>query len=228
VLVIERFDRKPHAEVGAMGRVERLHCIDGCQALGLPVEYKYEQPHGNQKEVRDIRDGSSLTRFFSLLGTKDLLISPATARLQFPRWVIFQVLIANTDAHAKNVSFYSDHQGLMLAPTYDLASTLAFGAANLDHTLAMAIGDNFNIDAIEAYDWAQMAHENRLQPRLVQRELQRLATLLPTLLPAVRERLARQGANMAMADSVAEVVSIQCRTALAAAADILSVDRSSF
>jgi serine/threonine-protein kinase HipA len=222
VLVIERFDRRRQPQAGGP-HIERVHCIDGCQALGLPVEFKYERPYGNQKEVRDIRDGSSLRRFFALLDAKDKVVAPAASRLQFLRWVILQVLIGNTDAHAKNVSFFSDHQGLRLAPAYDLVSTLAFGAANLDHMLAMAIGDNFDIRSIKAFDWAQMANENALQPRLVQRELQRIAKLLPTLLPKVFDILAKQGGDMAMAAKVAAVVQAQCQAALAAAAGITAI-----
>ena len=50
-LLIKRFDRK-FIDYG----VERLHIIDGCQALGLSVGYKYERPYGNNPDVQHVRD----------------------------------------------------------------------------------------------------------------------------------------------------------------------------
>jgi serine/threonine-protein kinase HipA len=61
ILVVERFDRAREAE-----RVRRLHIIDGCQALDLPVAYKYERNFGSGRDVRDIREGVSFGRLFSV------------------------------------------------------------------------------------------------------------------------------------------------------------------
>jgi hypothetical protein len=55
VLVVERFDR-----VRVPEGIGRLHCIDGCQALGLPVALKHERPYGNGEHVRHIREGANL------------------------------------------------------------------------------------------------------------------------------------------------------------------------
>jgi serine/threonine-protein kinase HipA len=54
VLMVERFDRVrvPHG-------VRKVHIIDGCQALNLPVSYKYEPNFGSGPDVRDIREGIS-------------------------------------------------------------------------------------------------------------------------------------------------------------------------
>ena len=109
VLVVERFDRRCEGD-----RIVRLHCIDGCQALGLPVNLKYERALGDERDVRDIRDGASLPAFFSLLAKHAVV--PAAERLQLLRWVIFQVLIGNVDAHAKNRSFFLEPGGVRLAP----------------------------------------------------------------------------------------------------------------
>lgn len=107
VLVIERFDRLVRPD-----RVQRIHLIDGCQALGLSSAFKYERPYGDSRDVRDIRDSASLPRLFRLL---DDSANPAAQRLQLLRWTLFQILTGNTDAHAKNLSFFSGQAGLQFA-----------------------------------------------------------------------------------------------------------------
>ena len=42
------------------------HLIDACQALGFSVSKKYERNQGSQSDVREIREGVSLARLFSL------------------------------------------------------------------------------------------------------------------------------------------------------------------
>ncbi|MFX5554994.1 HipA domain-containing protein, partial [Acinetobacter baumannii] len=88
----------------------------------------------------------------------DLMHSTGPAKLAFLRWLIFQVLIGNTDAHAKNLSFFSDANRLVLAPAYDMVSGLALIDAQVADQLAMAVGDNFDPRTIRAFDWALMAH----------------------------------------------------------------------
>ncbi|RJG06079.1 type II toxin-antitoxin system HipA family toxin [Noviherbaspirillum cavernae] len=224
VLVIERFDRK--LKEGRAGRMEvqRLHCIDGCQALGLPVDFKYERPYGDGEHVKNIRDGASLRRFFSLLSDKTKIPAPGVAQLEFLRWVIFQVLIGNTDAHAKNLSFFSSVRGLQLAPTYDLVSGLVFAGDGVLDSLAMAIGDNFDPVAISAYDWAQLAHENNLHPRLVAGEVKRLAQACKQALPTLMSELAEEGAEASMMTRVAAVIERQCEEALRVAPHITKID----
>jgi serine/threonine-protein kinase HipA len=95
VLVVKRFDREHTPE-----RVVRRHIIDGCQALGLSSALKYERPYGDARDVRDLRDGASLPMLFGLLARSP---RPVAERLALLRWTLFQVLIGNTDAHAKNL-----------------------------------------------------------------------------------------------------------------------------
>ena len=55
--------------------------------------------------------------------------------------MIFQVLIGNTDAHAKNLTFFNGVSGLSLAPAYDLFCGLVYAELPVEDTFAMAIGD---------------------------------------------------------------------------------------
>lgn len=145
LLSVKRFDR----QVLPAG-VRRLPVIDGCQALGLSTLGKYERPYGSGNDVKDIRTGAALPAFFSLL---KLAARPVIERLNLLRWVIFQVLIGNTDAHAKNLSFFNGVSGLSLAPAYDLVCGLVYAELPVEDTFAMAIGDAFTLGELTTYEW---------------------------------------------------------------------------
>ena len=80
VLLIERFDRVREAE-----RVRRMHIVDACQALDFPVSYKYERNFGSGHDVRQIRDGASFPRLFSLA---EYNVQKAVTRLALVRWAL--------------------------------------------------------------------------------------------------------------------------------------------
>ena len=187
VLLVTRFDRR-----AGNGSVQRLPAIDGCQALGLPVGSKYELSFGNSKDVRDIRTGASLQRLFELQHNS---ARPAAERVALLRWVIFQVLIGNTDAHAKNLTFMCGTGGLSLAPAYDLVAGLLYADDRIEDTYAMAIGDAFTPADLSAYEWASFCHSTRLKPKLVQRELTNLARNVLKELADVAAKARAEGAS---------------------------------
>lgn len=165
VLVVERFDRAREAE-----RVRRIHIIDACQALDLPVSYKYERNLGSGRDVRQIRDGVSFPRLFSV---NDFVTQKAVTAQAFTRWAIAQYLVGNTDAHGKNISFFSQPHGLSLASFYDIVSTVQY--PDLDHELAMAFGDEFALEAVSPYAWADFAHRVNVPRQALVREMRRMA-----------------------------------------------------
>lgn len=110
VYLIDRFDRVSGAEGW-----QRRHVIDACQLLGLCRNFKYSQG-----------------RMESLAALANACRSPAVARTRLFSWLVFNVLVGNSDAHLKNLSFLVSHEGVQQAPFYDLLSvatydTLAFG-----------------------------------------------------------------------------------------------------
>lgn len=187
VLLVTRFDRKVRS-----GKVQRLAAIDGCQALGLSVGSKYERPFGNSRDVKDIRTGASLRELFKLQATSARPLQEKQALL---RWTIFQVLIGNTDAHAKNLTFLCGPGGLSLAPTYDLVAGLLYADDQVEDTYAMAIGDAFRPVELTAYEWASFCHVTGLRPAIVQRELASLAKKAVNALQKVKEVALAEGAN---------------------------------
>lgn len=102
--VIDRFDRETDTEP-----VRRLHTIDAMQLLNYDRHFKYQ--NATAQVLRDAIDTTN-TR--------------AMARLDIFRWAVFNVLIGNADSHLKNLSFFVNARGYMLAPFYDLVSTVVY------------------------------------------------------------------------------------------------------
>ncbi|MBX9864992.1 MAG: HipA domain-containing protein [Hyphomicrobium sp.] len=101
VYLIERFDRER-----VDGHWQRLHAIDACQLLNLDRSYKYIQ-------------GSIETLAKLAVSCR----GPAVVRTKLFQWLVFNVLIGNSDAHLKNLSFQVSASGVSLAPHYDLLAT---------------------------------------------------------------------------------------------------------
>jgi serine/threonine-protein kinase HipA len=131
VYVVERYDR-----VMVAGNILGLHQIDGCQLLQVGADWKYQRNAGLV----------SLPKLVAAL--RGL---PVTGRdlLELQRWVMFNYLIGNSDAHAKNMSVLIDDAGYRLAPFYDLLCVQAYG----DNRLALFIGDEEEFGAVGAHSW---------------------------------------------------------------------------
>lgn len=109
VYIIERFDRKRTGE-----QVERLHTLDALQLLTLSAQAKYAE-----SGIKALTDVLSKCR------------TTAMARVTLFRWTLYNILIANSDAHLKNISLISGTGGYELAPHYDLLSTGAWARPEL-------------------------------------------------------------------------------------------------
>ena len=157
VLIVERFDR-----MAGNSTVKRLHIIDGCQMLDLPSSYKYERNFGSGRDVENIREGASFPKLFEVANLCEV---PATAKLQLLDWAIYNLIIGNTDAHGKNISFFVNKSGITVAPYYDMLSIIMH--EGIDHELAMAYGDEFDVDKILGYPLREFAEETGLNPKLV-------------------------------------------------------------
>lgn len=172
-LLVERFDRK----FLSMKEIKRRHIIDGCQALNLPPEYKYERIYGSGRDVAHIRDGASYAK---LLQFANQCTNPAITKLKILDWALFNALIFNCDAHGKNISFFVDDAGITLAPFYDLVNIRMY--PEFDQEMAMAFGHEFDSNSINAYQLADFADSCLLNRVLVAKRLQLLATKLSLVL----------------------------------------------
>lgn len=192
VLVVERFDRKWSGDK----LVKRLHLIDGCQMLDLLPTYKYERPFGKTGHAAGLRTGASMQMLFN--SAKSCRVPALTIR-DMLSWTLFQLLIGNSDAHAKNISFFVGKEGIDLAPAYDLVCLDVCGD-QYDRDIAMAIGDVFDPDDIQAWQIAEMCFECKLPQRQTARMLDSLCNnmlralteiSLPELLTSTEEEFAR-------------------------------------
>ena len=110
VYLIDRFDRV-RSETGW----QRRHVIDACQLLGLDRSFKYSQ--GSMENLAALAKACR---------------SPAVARTRLFGWLVFNVLVGNSDAHLKNMSFLVSHEGVQLAPFYDLLSVACYDTPAFD------------------------------------------------------------------------------------------------
>ena len=138
------------------------------------------------------------------------------------------MLIGNTDAHGKNISFYWDVQGLRLAPAYDLVCVPALATDQLSDTYAMAIGDAFSEGDLSAFEWANFARQCGLPARMVSEQLQQLSRrVLDTLEDVVVEVIAA-GVEREVAETIAAKVKLTCDHQIDIAPNILKIRRSDF
>ncbi len=134
-LLVERYDRA----VDAQGQRQRLHQEDFCQALGVVPEMKYQN-----------EGGPDLAQRFDLVRRVTRPSAPQVLRLL--DFVIFNALIGNHDAHAKNFSPSYAAQSAVLAPLYDALSTAVY--PTLTSRMAMKIGSKYKFSEVQAQHWA--------------------------------------------------------------------------
>jgi len=149
VFVIERYDRF----VDEKQKIQRLLQEDFCQIMRLEPTVKYQNAGGPSLEncVAKIREHSS----DSLTDTEQLL-----------KWVAFNVLVGNADAHGKNISMIWKSGEIRLAPFYDILSTMVY-MDNHDPNFAMSIGREFHTEKLTRDNWKQMAKFLDVNIRLI-------------------------------------------------------------
>lgn len=148
-LLVTRYDRIADRE----DVVRRTHQEDFCQLLGLLPSSKYE------RTGLGMRGGASLASMFGILAE---LVSPAE-RLRLLDGVIFNVLIANSDSHAKNYAVQIGAGGsARFAPLYDLVCAAVY--RNVDQSLPQLIGEKTNGNELHARDWRALASSAGLSP----------------------------------------------------------------
>lgn len=160
-LLVERYDRI----VDAVGQRQRVHQEDFCQALGLVPELKYQN-----------EGGPDLPRCFDLVRRMTRPSAPQVLRLL--DYVIFNALIGNHDAHAKNFSLLYSGKTPALAPLYDALSTAVY--PTLTPKMAMKIGSKYKFSEVEARHWMQFAEGVGLTKSQSKRRILELARSLPT------------------------------------------------
>ena len=159
-LLVERYDRL----LDGQGYRQRLHQEDFCQALGVVPEMKYQN-----------EGGPDLARCFEMVRQATRPSAPHILRLL--DYVIFNALIGNHDAHAKNFALLYSGTTPVLAPLYDTLSTAVY--PTLTPKMAMKIGSNYTFSEVQARHWEQFAESVGLSKAQAKRRVLELAKSLP-------------------------------------------------
>ncbi|MDQ3406730.1 MAG: type II toxin-antitoxin system HipA family toxin [Chloroflexota bacterium] len=141
-IVVTRYDR-----LDTDDGVIRVHQEDLCQALAVHPRDKYQAEGG--PSPRDI------IRLFRR--TMPARIADE-ATWSFVDAIIWNWLIAGTDAHAKNYSVLLAAGDVRLAPLYDIASALPYGTHERKLRMAMKVGGDYDLVALRDR-WSRAATE---------------------------------------------------------------------
>jgi serine/threonine-protein kinase HipA len=219
VLSIKRFDRVPWHQTRSvtllgqdgeptgkhleMDLMQRLHIIDGCQASDLSVAAKYERNFGNGVDVRHIRDGASFQRIFAI---RPYMETPAVGIQRLVLWAVTTLLFGNSDAHGKNISFHVGRAGLNVAELYDLVSVMQYDASRLEHTLAMAFGDAFELEEVRSFALADFCIRCGVSRSFFARELETLCNIALEQSPLQEQDPAYRGPEQAFVQLISGLV----------------------
>jgi serine/threonine-protein kinase HipA len=187
---VERFDRVPSDDPAGPPR-RKLHQEDFCQILSVRPEMKYQAEGGP-----GVRQCADVIREHCVLPAVDL---PALVK-----WVGFNYLIGNADAHAKNLALMYTDRGLQLSPHYDLVSTEVY--PHVERALAMKIGSTWDIRNVQKSDWRRFAGTVRLPWSHVRALLSAVADAMAGAVAAVMEQQEDQVGTNPIFDGIRHVV----------------------
>jgi len=186
-LAVARYDRTTRKD----GSLRRLHQEDFAQANGIFPNQKYE--HGTVA-------GLNLTQ---LLATAQHL--PAKDTLILQDQMIFNLLVENTDAHAKNYSMLLSG-GPIMAPLYDVSTVLHWEHVNQYHAQKLAGRKRKPADMARRH-WEHIAEAAGFSPRGVRLRVQELVdVMISKRMEAIEVVSTQAGAEHRMVKHVADLV----------------------
>ncbi len=192
-LLVERYDRV----LDHSGQFKRLHQEDFSQALGIPPELKYQNEGGPT-----IGDGFALLR---------KVTSPSASNLlRLLDYIIFNCLVGNNDAHAKNFSLLYGQNGPQLAPLYDVLSTAVY--PDLTDKMSMKIGSKYRFDELYARHWQQMGEAAQLGYSPLKKRVLEIAMELPNLAKEVQTQFEVNDCNHPIIDKIILLIEERCTT----------------
>ncbi|MDN5813744.1 MAG: HipA domain-containing protein [Arthrobacter sp.] len=156
--VTTRYDR---SEEGGVWR--RLHQEDLCQALSVLPEKKYQREDGGPGVAE-------AARLFAGLPVAEDRTAAAAA---FYQWLVFNITLECTDAHAKNFALMLDADRVRASPLYDLATFAPYRAEGSTTHSAMKVGGEYRFQAISPVKLAAAAKTLRLDPHWAENEVER-------------------------------------------------------
>lgn len=166
-LLEERYDRIVNKK-----SIKRLHQEDFCQALGIMSDRKYQNDNG-----------PDITKNYSLI-QKECTI-PLLDTKEFLKYVIFNFIIGNCDAHGKNYSLLYEKGSSKLSPIYDAICTLVY--PSLTKKMSMKIGKHYEILKVTKQDFVELATSINLKSSIVLKMLDETITNITNGFDKIRE-----------------------------------------
>ncbi|NOY85767.1 MAG: type II toxin-antitoxin system HipA family toxin [Deltaproteobacteria bacterium] len=192
LFVVDRYDRCQDES----GNVYRLHQEDFCQASGLVAETKYET-----------EGGPSFADCFKVL--EQYSTSPALDRKKLLEWTVFNTLIHNADAHAKNISLLLLPDEIRLAPFYDLLCTKVY--EGVSEKLAMKIGGENRPQWIQLRHWERFAEAVGIGSKLVIKTVSDLTGRINSAAREVADAQSRIWGDAPVVHKILRVIATQVR-----------------
>jgi serine/threonine-protein kinase HipA len=190
-LLVERYDRT----LDKQGHLLRVHQEDFCQSLGVVPEMKYQN-----------EGGPGLAQCFDLVRRVTRPSAPHVLRLF--DGVIFNALIGNHDAHAKNFSLLYTGQTPVLAPFYDLLSTAVY--PTLTPKMAMKIGSKYKFSEVQARHWEEFAQSAGLARAQTRKRILELAKALPLAARSLQQTGGTPYSGSAVVERVVVLIEQRC------------------
>lgn len=177
-LLVRRYDRFTDPQQ----QIRRLHQEDLCQLTGHFPSHKYERSSTGR--------GVTLKMMFDAVSD---LVSPAE-RLTLLDAVIFNVVICNSDSHAKNYSILIGAGGsATMAPLYDLMCAAVY--RQVDQNLPQAIAGRFVPSELNGNDWKALADAVGLSGASTTRRVKELASRVSDACDDVAGQVSEQGGD---------------------------------
>ena len=169
--ITERYDRKKIDNLW-----NRLHQEDFCQLLGYEPSVKYES-----------EGGPKIQQCFELFRELEL---PANDTIEFIDRIIFNFLIGNGDAHAKNFSVLYLNNRPRLAPAYDLISTVVY--PDIEPRLAMKIDNEYTFRWISTGKFVRMGIKAGISEKIIVKEIQKMQKKLCRIIDKFTANIKKQ------------------------------------
>lgn len=189
-VVVDRYDRVR----GQDARLVRVHQEDLCQALGRHPSAKYQSDGG--PGPADV--AALFRRVMPGRAARDAIRRFADA-------LVWNWVIAGTDAHAKNYSLLLDRDQVRLAPLYDIASALPY-AHERDVRMAMKLGGDYRLHVQRPSTWTTMAADLAVDPDELRHNAARLVAAAPDAFAKAAAEVEHIDSDLPvrLADAVAE------------------------
>jgi serine/threonine-protein kinase HipA len=150
--------------------------------------------------------GPDLAQCFELVRRVTRPSAPQVLRLL--DYVIFNALIGNHDAHAKNFSLLYSGQAPVLAPFYDTLSTAVY--PTLTPKMAMKIGSKYKFSEVQARHWDQFAQGAGLAKAPAKRRILELAKKLPATARKLQSDPDRSFAGNSVVERIIVLIEQRC------------------